>query len=401
MPLFKYSAINEVGRNASGELDASNDVDLERRLEQMGLTLIHCKESKPGRSPFSRGKVTRKDVINFCFDMEQLTRSGVPLLDGLGDIRDSTDNFRLREIIGSLVNDIEGGKMLSEAMQSYPGVFDQIFISLIRAGEESGSLPDIFLNLTRSLKWQDELIAKTKNILFYPAFVGLVVGGVAIFLMVYLVPKLTEFIIEMGGVLPGYTRALIATSNFVSAYWYALILLPVLAWLMLRIITSQSADARYRYDAFKLRIWVIGPILEKVILSRMTDLFAMMYRAGLPLLEIIDINKGVTGNLVIGGALEQIRQNIAQGASISAAFAQVGIFPALVNRMVRVGETTGELDKSLVNVSYFFNRQVEEQINRLQTLMGPILILFLAAILGWIMVSVIFPIYDMMGEIQA
>lgn len=401
MPLFKYSAINEVGRNASGELDASNDVDLELRLEKMGLTLLHCKESKPGRSPFSRGKVTRKDVINFCFDMEQLTRSGVPLLDGLGDIRDSTDNFRLREITGSLVNDIEGGKMLSEAMQGYPGVFDQIFVSLIRAGEESGSLPDIFLNLTRSLKWQDELIAKTKNILFYPAFVGLVVGGVAIFLMVYLVPKLTEFIIEMGGVLPGYTRALIATSNFVSAYWYALILLPVLVWLLLRIITSQSADARYRYDAFKLKIWVIGPILEKVILSRMTDLFAMMYRAGLPLLEIIDINKGVTGNLVIGAALEQIRQSIAQGASISAAFAQVGIFPALVNRMVRVGETTGELDKSLVNVSYFFNRQVEEQINRLQTLMGPILILFLAAILGWIMVSVIFPIYDMMGEMQA
>lgn len=401
MPLFQYSAVNSASRPANGSLDAANEMDLELRLKNMGLTLIDCQEATPRRGLLAGRKVTRRDVINFCFDLEQLTRSGVPLLQGLADIRDSTDNFRLREIVGSVVNDIEGGgKLLSEALQAYPEVFDTVFIALIRAGEQSGSLPEIFLNLTRSLKWQDELIAKTKKILLYPAIVGMVVGGVAVFLMIYLVPKLTEFILDMGGDLPIYTRALIATSEFVSSYWYLLFSAPVVGWLLLRAVLFRSPAARYQYDRFKLKLWVVGPILEKVILSRMTDIFAMMYRAGLPILEIIDINQQVTGNLVIGGALERVGQQISQGESISAAFTGAGVFPPLVNRMIMVGETTGELDKSLTNVSYFFNREAEDQIDRLQTLLGPALILVLALLLGWIMVSVLFPIYNLMGEIQ-
>ena len=401
MPLFKYAAVNDSGHLAKGELDATNDADLELRLERMGLTLIQYTEKNP-RARLSFGKsISRKDIINFCFDMEQLSRSGVPLLQGLMDIRDSTENPRLREMIGSAVNDIEGGKLLSESLASYPQVFDEVFVSLIRAGEESGTLPDIFRSLTSSLKWQDELVAKTKKILFYPVMVSVVVGGVTIFLMSYLVPKLKDFIFDMGGDLPGYSLALFATSDFIADYWYWLLFSVFLAWASLMIALQLSRELRYYYDLFKIRVWILGPLLEKLILARLMDLFAIMYRAGLPILDIIEIARGATGNLVINGALERAGENISQGNSISAAFTRAGIFPPLVNRMIRVGETTGELDKSLVNVSYFFNREAEDRIDRLQAMLGPVVILILGGIMAWIMMSVIFPIYDLMGQIQA
>ncbi len=233
MAAFEYKAINDTGKIVLGRIEANNDSDLEMRLGRMGLEMIRCWPARPsswGSWGGRGGKVGRQELITFCFHLEQLTRAGVPILEGLGDLRDSVSNPRFREVIAALIEDIEGGKTLSEALARFPAIFSRVFHNLIRAGEHSGMLPDILRNLTESLKWQDELAAHTKKIVMYPAFVGTVVMGVMFFMMIYLVPQLTSFIASVGQELPFHTRALIGVSNFVINYWYlilSVILFPV------------------------------------------------------------------------------------------------------------------------------------------------------------------------------
>ena len=400
MPTLRYTAMDMNGRRSSGTLTAQNPMDLEQRLERMGLALITCREARQRPGLLGGGRIPRRDLINFCFHLEQLTRAGVPLLEGLNDLRDTTSDPRFREVVSSIVEDLEGGKLFSEALAAYPRIFDRVFVSLIKAGEETGGLPDILRNLTESLKWQDELVAKTKQLLTYPAIVSLVVTAVIFFLMIYLVPQLVGFIENMGQTIPLQTRLLIGLSDFFVAYWYLILLSPVAAYLLLRWIVGRNPKARYEYDRFKLRVWVIGPILKKLILARMTDIFALMYASGIPLLRAIEINRDVVDNKVIEQGLREASETISRGETISTAFDTTGLFPPLVVRMLRVGESTGALDTALHNVSYFYNREVNDDIGRLQAMIEPALTVFLGAILGWVMLSVLGPIYDIMTKIK-
>ena len=217
MPSFSYKAVDRGGQQARGKLDALNEVDLELRLRRMGLDLITFRQVQTGTTA-PKGAVTRKDLINFCFDMEQMTRAGIPLLDGLRDLRDSVDSPRFKAIVASMLEDIEGGKMLSQAMTPFPQVFDSVFVSLVRAGEQTGRLTDVFESLSNALKWQDELAAQTKKLLIYPTMVFIVVLGVLFFLLAYLVPQVVSVLKTMRVELPIQTRVLIAMSDFVVSY---------------------------------------------------------------------------------------------------------------------------------------------------------------------------------------
>ena len=228
MPAFQYKAVDKTGQPARGGLDAANEVDLELRLRCMGLDLITFREIEKTASGFGAGgKVTRRDLITFCFDMEQITRSGIPLLEGLRDLRDSIENPRFREVLTTLTEDMEGGRILSQSMAQHPQVFDNVFTSLIRAGEQTGRLTDVFSNLGTTLKWQDELAAQTKRLLMYPAFVLVVVIAVLLFMLIYLVPQVVNLLKAMGIALPLQTRALIFTSSFVIGYWPLVFGVPI------------------------------------------------------------------------------------------------------------------------------------------------------------------------------
>ncbi|WGG53452.1 type II secretion system F family protein [Rugamonas sp. DEMB1] len=332
--------------------------------------------------------------------MEQMSGAGVPLLEGLGDLRDSLDHPRFREIITDLIENIEGGLQLSAALAAYPEVFDLTFTSLITAGEHSGKLAEVFKNLSESLKWQDELAAQTKKIVMYPAVVAVVVLGVTFFLMIYLVPQLTAFIQNMGNELPLHTKVLIAVSNVFIVYWYALLALPFAAWFGLRAWLARSERARYAFDAFKLRAWLVGPVLHKIILARFATFFALMYASGITILECIRLSEGIVGNRVVAAGLRRAAQLIAEGQGVTAAFQHTGIFPPLVIRMLKVGEATGSLDGALRNVSYFYNREVKEMIEKVQAMIEPAMTVILGLLLGWIMLSVLGPIYDTISKIK-
>jgi len=399
MALYAYKAMNLQGRTVMGRLEAINVIDLEMRLKRMDLDFINGDPVKQG-GMLNRAKVTRAELITFCFHLEQLARAGVPLVESLTDLRDSLDNPRFREIIAGMVESIEGGKSLSQALAEHPQTFDGVMVSLIRAGEETGALPQVLGNLLESLKWQDELAAHTKKLIMYPAFLGTVVVAITLFMMIYLVPKMAGFIRNMGQELPTQTKILIATSDFFVNYWYVVLGAPIVIAAVVAFLVKTNKAAHYRFDDVKLRLPYVGPILHKIILSRFASVFAMMYTSGITILDSIKATEGVVGNLVIKESLEKVGELIAEGQNVTAAFQSTGMFPPLVLRMWRVGENTGALDTALANVSYFYNRDVRESIEKVQSMIEPVMTVTIGLLLGWIMMAVLGPIYDIITKMK-
>jgi type IV pilus assembly protein PilC len=400
MPAFEYKAIDKSGRSARGKLDAANEVDLELRLRKMGLDLITLRPLRSHAPAIAGGSITRQDLITFCFDLEQISRAGIPILEGLRDLREGLDNPRFREILTSVLEDIEGGKTLSQALAAFPRVFNTVFVSLIRAGELSGTLTEVFENLGSTLKWQDELISQTRRLLVYPALVLVVVLGVMVFLLLYLVPQVTALLKTMGLALPIQTRVLIGLSQFTATFWPLLLALPVLAAAGMSFMVRTNPRARYWFDYAILRLPVTGEILQKIILARFANFFALMYRSGITILEAVKTSEEIVANRYVADGIQRAGQQINAGESMSEAFQNLGMFPPLVIRMLRVGESTGALDTALMNVTYFYNRDVRDSVDKALKLLEPTLTLVLGGMLALIMFSVLTPIYDIIGKIK-
>ncbi len=399
MALFNYKAMNTGGRVVRGQLDAVNLIDLEMRLKRMDLDFINGDEIRHSNL-FRGGGVPKQEMINFCFHMEQLAGAGVPILESLADLRDSIYHPRFREIIASMIESIEGGRTLSQAMEEHPKIFNRVFSSLVRAGESTGKLPEVLKSLNESLKWEDELATQTKKLFMYPAFVGTIVLGVTVFLLVYLVPQMAVSIKNMGQALPTQTKVLIAISDLFRSFWYLILGFPVIAAIGAKLAIDANPALRLRFDEFKLNLPVLGPILRKIILSRFASVFAMMYASGIAIIDAIRSTEEVVGNAHIQNGLKRVGQLIAEGQNVTLAFQNIGLFPPLVVRMMRVGESTGALDSALLNVAYFYNRDVKESIGRVQAMIEPAMTLILGGMLGWVMLSVLGPIYDVITKLK-
>lgn len=399
MALFAYRAIDEEGRFATGKLDAINPVDLELRLKRLGLDLVTFDAIKKGMLT-ARARISRRELITFCFHLEQLIRAGVPIIDALTDLRDTVDGG-FRETVAGLLEDIEGGKKLSEAMQQHPGTFDNVFTALIRAGEEAGQLPEVLQKLGENLKWQDELSAQTKKAAMYPIMVGIVVGLLVFALMVFLVPQLAVTLKTLsGGKLPPETRALIAISEFTKAYWYLVLGLPIASVVALVVLAKTSLDFQKRIDRWSLAAPVIGPLRTKIVMARFSTFFALMYQSGIGVLDCIQISEKISGSPIIEEGLQRVGKEITEGTGITQAFQNARLFPPLVLRMLKVGESTGALDNALLNVSYFYNRDVKESIGKLQELLQPALTVILGGVFVLIIVTIFNPLYDVISKVR-
>jgi type IV pilus assembly protein PilC len=400
MPLFSYKAIDAGGKNVLGRVEAVNLFDLEQRLARMGLDLVNGSPASHRSRLLGGNRVPRQDLINFCFHLEQLASAGVPVIEGLADLRESLEQPRFREVVSGLLEAIEGGRSLSQALAEFPEVFSKVFVSLIRAGEQTGKLPEVLKSLTESLKWEDELAAQTKKLMVYPILVGSIVLLVTFFLMIYLVPQMTGFIRNMGQDIPLQTVILIHVSNFFVNFWWAVLASPFVAWAVLKHLVKNYPSIEYAVDDYKLRAPIIGPILRKIILSRFAASFAMMYSSGITILDAIRSCEEILGNKPLENALRTVGQQIADGKNMTAAFQDISLFPPLVIRMLRIGENTGGLDTALLNVAYFYNREVKEAIGKLQAMIEPAMTVVLGAILGWVMLSVLGPVYDSISKMK-
>lgn len=396
---FNYSAITPNGRTVSGRQSATSEEDLDARLSRMELELLSAKPVS-NKSLFARKRLESKELINIFIHMQTLSEAGVPLFESLVDLRDSTDVPAVKRFMSDLVDRIEGGATLSDAMEQSPAGIDKVNVSLIRTGEATGKLPEVLRELVESMKWSDEIAAQTKKIMTYPIFAGTVVLGAVGFLMIYLVPQLIGFIKNLGGVVPIQTQALIALSNFLVNYWYfvpLVILLSVVIWMTA---VRLSPRAALWVDTTKLKVPLFGPILKKIIMARFARSFGLMYRSGVSVLDSLGYCESLSTNLAFRQAINGAAASISEGQKVSDAFAATTLFPALVVRMIRVGETTGALDKSLDNVSYFYTREVNDSIEKLQGMIQPALTLFLGGMIAWIMSAVMLPIYDLVSKVK-
>ena len=397
---YHFRAIDAEGHARRGRMIATNPAELERRLTGMGLTLIaHKAESWQRRSALPSFSVSRRDMIHFCLSLEQLMRAGVPLQEGLTDLRDSTDNPRMAEVIAAIIDDIEGGRTLSQAMAAHPRVFNRMVTGLVEAGEAAGMLSDVFARLTTSLKRQDELIAQAKRLVIYPAFLLTLMIGVIGFLMVYLIPQLSDFLRSLQKDLPWQTQLLISVSHFVVDYGL-LVLLGCVGGGMFILAAMRSSPLFARgVDRIKLSLPIFGPIYRKIVLARFATHFGMLYGAGITVLDALTLSANAVGNREVASCLIEVRARIAEGGSITDSFAEGGLFPPLVVRMMRVGETTGGLDEALANVSYFYQRDVDEAVDQMQALLEPSLTVALSLMLAWIISAVLTPVYDMLSRL--
>jgi type IV pilus assembly protein PilC len=324
--------------------------------------------------------------------METLLRAGIPLLDGLIELRDSLSQSQFREVLSAVIDNLSGGARFFESLEAYPDIFDPIFINLVRVGEESGQLDTVFKHLVEKLKWQDEILAKTKKLLIYPAILLITIMALLFFLMIYLVPQLVVFINDINAELPLQTRLLIYISEIFQQYWHLILMMPLLVMFLFKIAIKFSVRFRYLIDNLKLRIF--GGIFKKIILARFATFFALLYSSGISVLESLELCQKITGNLVIENALDDVKTNIAEGLNIYDSFESTQLFSRLTLTMLKIGETTGELDRAFLNLSYFYNRDITESIDKLQALIEPVMTVVLGLLLAWVMLSILGPIYD-------
>ncbi len=399
MALFAYRAIDEEGRISSGSLDATNAIDLELRLRRLGLDLITFESVKKSVAARTR-RVTRQELITFCFHLSQLLRAGVNIIEALTDLRDTVDNAGFRQVVAGLIEDIEGGLRLSEAMANHPYVFDAVFVALVRAGEQSGQLTEVLDELAENLKWQDEMASQAQRALIYPSIVLVVVVGVIFVLMIFLVPQLAVTFKALVPKLPRETELLIALSNLFVRWWYLMLGIPAAAAVAVVVAARTNEAFQRRMDTAAIRMPVLGPIRYKIMLARFSTFFAMLYRSGISVLDCIQICEKIMGNRLMEEALQRVGRSISEGQGISQAFTATKLFPPLVLRMLRVGESTGGLDSALLNVSYFYNREVREGIAKMQSLIGPATTIVLGGLIVAVLYTIFLPLYDVIGKMK-
>ena len=398
MALYQYRAANLQGQVLKGQIDALHELDLESQLKRMGLLLLRARSVRE-RQRTVKG-LPRREVISYLFQLEMLLRAGVPIQSALVDLREASESPGGRDLCAGLQEKLEAGATLAEAVAAYPGVFSETVVHLIRSGEVSGQLPEVLGEIVRSLKWQDELAAQTKKLLMYPSFVLVVISGVVFFLMVYLVPQLVGFLTNMGQPVPLQTRVLIAVSRLFIYYWWALLLVPPALIAGLAALASAFPAVRHRLHSAELALPFVGPILKKMALARFADSFALLYRTGVPLVDALTYCQKVSRNVVLRQAIRRARERVINGAALSDSFAAEMLFPSLVIRMLKVGESSGALDVSLGNISYFYARDIDESVGKVQAMVEPVLTVVMGLILGWIMLSVLGPIYDTIARLK-
>ncbi len=398
MPHYQYRASDTNGRILKGTVEALHEADLDAQLRNLGLVLLRAAPLKAHRQAVKT--LPQREVISFLFQLEMQVRGGVPIRTALADMRDDAESAGSRNLAAGLTEKIESGATLAEAINHYPGIFSEVVRSLIRAGEVAGQLPEVMQEVVRSLKWQDEMQAETKKLMMYPGFIVAVISGVVFFLMTYLVPKLVGFLTNMGREVPLQTRLLIGLSDIFVHYWWAILIAPVIVTLGVASLARSNPKVRYRLHDALLRLPFVGTILKKMILARFADTLALMYRTGIPMLEGLVYCQQVSGNLVIQHAIARARERIANGESISTSFAAESLFPSMVIRMLKVGDSTGELDTSLRNINYFYARDIEESIGKVQAMIEPTITVLMGLILGWIMLAVLSPIYDTLSTMK-
>lgn len=401
---YKYKAINHNGRPITGVVSAKNEADLYAQLQSANMELISCKslDAKKGGFNFSLSleKVKVRDLIQFFIHMNQMQAAGVPLLDCLADVRDSSENGKVRDMLTDIYRDVSDGSSLSEAMEKHPKTFTNLYVSLIKAGEDTGDLTKSYTQLIKYLKWIDEMQSKIRKATRYPMVVTIVVIGVIYVMMGHVVPQIVGFIANLDQELPFYTVALIETSEFFQTKGLYVVLAPILLFALYKGARNLSEGFKFHTDALVLKMPIVGPILRKITIARYSQTFAALFSAGIDVVGALKSSRKTVDNLALINALEAVEAYVQAGNPLSDAFNACGEFPSLVIRMVKIGEESGNLTPVLEQVSDFYTKDVDEAVEGLIAMIEPGLTALLGGMILWIAAGVFGPIYSSFENID-
>lgn len=392
---YTYRALDQKrNKIVRGTMQTFNEFALEQTLLESNLVLISFKEINKGI--FSNlsflDRITPKDLITFFIHLEQLEKAGVPLLDSLSDLKEFSDNQKIKDIASDLFESVKGGKLLSEAMEKYPKVFGEVNISLIKIGEKTGSLQISFKNIYENIKWAAEIRRATIKAVRYPLFTLFIMFIVTGIMLKLVVPKVTGFILDQGITIPWYTTALIKTSEFFQNYFIGSVIYTVLFYILIKIF-SKNKVIRLQIDSIKLKIPVLGKIITKIEMSKFTKFFGVTFSSGIPVLEALTISGNVVKNSVIRDEIERIRQQVSDGKSVSNAMATSHFFPNIVLRMLKVGEESGNMGEAMENIQYFYNSEINDTIEVIIGALQPTIMFLMGGLMGWVIAGVFGPIY--------
>ena len=341
-----------------------------------------------------------QDLIVFCLHFEQLDRAGVPVLDSIADVRDAAENPRMRDIMTGVYEAVKNGSLFSEALAQYPNVFDEVFVGLVSTGERTGDLSESFTHLADHMKWTNDIRRKVKKAIRYPIGLFVLLMIVISVLMMFVVPKLIDFILSQGFEIPIHTRALIATSDFFSNYWYIVLIVPPVLFVILRVMYRVSEGFAYKVDALMLRLPAIGPTIRKIDMARFTHFFAVMFRSGVDVLESLDAATKFVGYRVLKESIVTLRRSVAGGNSLTDSLRISSQFPMLVVRMFKVGEDSGNMNDALENINFFYNREVNDSVDKMVGMIQPTLTVVMGLLIFWVISAIFGPLYESFSKMN-
>lgn len=406
MPAYAYKALDARGRTRGGTLDAESPRALRALLRKESLFVTELREThaapvKQGsalgrevewRSWFDR--VQPRDVAVLTRQLATLLRAGIPLAEALQALLEQNTSQQLGRVLAEVRTRVNEGTSLAEALGMHAALFPELYVSMVRAGEAAGNLEQVLLRLADFMDAQVRLRGKVVGALTYPA-VLLGVATMAIFmLMKVVVPKVTAIFADVGQALPWYTRLLVASSDLVSGYWWLMAALGIVAWQVFRR-WRRTEQGRQRWDRLVLMLWLIGPLARMVAISRFARTLGTMLGAGVPLLQSLEIVKAILGNRVLMDVVDQARVAIREGESIAEPLARSREFPPVVTRMIAVGERSGQLEQMLATVADAYETEVDLKLGRLTTVLGPLMIVVMGGMIGFIVFAIFMPIFQM------
>jgi type IV pilus assembly protein PilC len=388
MARHAYKARDEQGRIARGELEAPGVVELREALRFRGLFLVEARETALRRG----GSVSRDELILFTFHLQAVFASGIPLIVGLNDLAQQTGSRRFRRVVEDVRDAISQGATMRQALSRHPRAFPPSYAHMVEAGEASGHIEEILGRLVHLLEWSADLRSQLRQLLTYPAIVSTAMLGLVILLLTFVLPRFSEILETLSVGLPWPTRMLMATSRGLQAYW-PFLLGGCAGIVVLSVVLLRASSTRRWLDALALRLPVIGPLNRASVGSQIAHFLGGFAEAGVPIDQGLILLAGLVSNRHVSRRIEQVRNRVLSGETLTQAFAGASILPPLVYRMLAIGEETGQIPRALRRAEEYYDRDIPRRVKRLMDLMGPALTVVLGAILLFVLSSVLLPLY--------
>lgn len=397
MSKFKYVAKTKDGKTMRGYVEAPGQNGAIQSLRAKGLIIISL-EKESGGFPFlpdlsnlRKGKIKIDDFVVFSRQLATMVNAGIPLVNALDILAEQMEHPRFKQIVGKIHDDVETGSSFSEALTKHTGLFSELFVNMVRAGETSGMLDEILDRLATYLEKTSNLQKKVKSALVYPATVTIMAVGITTFLLLKVIPVFKDIYSGFGAKLPLPTQIIMTISDYVRHYFYLAIgVLCAMLFFMNRY--AKSERGKTLLDSFKLNVPIFGILVRKMAIAKFARTLSTLIKSGVPILGALDIVGKTSGNRIIEMAVGNVRTNVKEGEPIADPLLRSGVFPSMVVRMISVGEQTGELEKMLTKIADFYDNQVDAAVGGLTSLIEPLIIAFLGIVIGGIVVCMFLPI---------